>query len=130
MNVFLLALLCIGLLLVTSVLLYQKTRLRYITDEKGDYIDRKKNPLLIKNLHAVEHNTEHLIKKEIREIILGLLKFLLSLKKRTRHSLDAMIYKLAKIAFPEQVINGPIDENKVLLHVEMEKKKQGTGRIE
>lgn len=130
MNVFLLVLLCIGVLLLVGVLLYQKTRLRYITDEKGDYIDKKENPLLIKNLHKVESNTEHLIKKEIRDIILTLLKFLLSLKKRSRHILDKLIYKLAKFAFPEEVINGPIDENKVLLHVEKEKKNLDRGRIE
>ncbi len=130
MNVFLLGLLCIGILLLVGIILYQRARLRYITDEKGDYINKQQNPLLMKNIHRVESNTEHLIKKEIRDLILTLLKFLLSLKKRTRHSLDAIIYKLAKIAFPEEVINGPIDENKVLLHVEKEKQKGSKGRIE
>ncbi len=129
MIIFLLSLCAFGLLLMGAILLYQKRNLRTHADEKGNLIDQGENPLSMKNIHTSRSKVQHFIKEEIMYLVVGLLKILIRLRRFSRRTLDRGITKLARVAFPEEKLNGPINENTILSHVEEHKKTGDKGQL-
>jgi hypothetical protein len=122
MNLFLLSLLIIGLLIVIGLVVYQKIHIKNITDEKGDFLNKNENPLSIDNIYKIEKTISKNIKDELKGFAFHIIKLLISIKKYSKKILDRGIYKLAHIIFKEEILNGEIDENHVLLHIEKHKK--------
>jgi hypothetical protein len=129
MTIFLLSLCAFGILLVGGILWYQKKNIKSHTDENGNLVDQEENPFSIKNIHTSRSKIQHFIKEEIMYLIVGLLKILIRLRRFSRRTLDRGITKLASVAFPEEKLNGPINENTILSHVEEHKKTADKGQL-
>ncbi len=129
MIIFLLSLCAFGILFIGGILWYQKKNIRIHTDEKGNLIDQGENPLSMKNIHTSHRKVQHFIAEEIRYLLVGLLKLLIKLRRVAKRTLDRGITKLANAAFPEEKLNGPIDENAILTHVEEHKKTGEKGQL-
>lgn len=130
MIIFLLVMCTLGIAITLGLIWYQKKNIRIHTDEKGDFIERDENPLSLKNIHTSRAKVQLFIKEEIKYLIVGILRLLIKLKRVSRKMIDRGITKLAHLAFPEEKLNGPIDENTLLSHVEDHKKTADSGRIE
>ncbi len=129
MTIFLLSLCGFGILLIGGILWYQKRNIKSHTDENGNFIDQGENPLSVKNIHTSRSKIRHFIKEEIMYLLVGLLKILIKLRRLSRRTLDRGITKLARVAFPEEKLNGPINENTILSHVEEHKKTGEKGQL-
>ncbi len=130
MTIFLISMCATGVLIIGGLLWYQKKNILLHTDQSGKFIDRGENPLSLKNINSSRVNIQIFIKEEIRYLIVELLKLLLKIKRVTRRLLDRGITRLANLAFPEEKLNGPVDENGLLLHVEDHIQNSTPGRIE
>ncbi len=130
MITFLVAMAITGLAIIGGLLWYQKKNIHTHSDAQGNLIPKNENPLSLENIHTSRERIHNFAKEEAKYLLIGLLRLLIKLKRVSRKILDKSILKLANIAFPEEKLNGPIDENNLLLHVEDHKKHSSTGRIE
>jgi hypothetical protein len=129
MTTFLIGLILGSLVVVAGILYYQHRHIRIHTDENGNIKDEGHNPFSIHNINKMSVTFHSVIRDEIKAMLVLTLKVLIRLKKLSRKMLDRGISKIAHKIFPDEIYTGTIDENRILSHVEDQKKNGEKGQI-